>query len=178
MKDQLEEFIKQHRQALDDKRPSKEVWKHIESDMKFPSTSINRSAVFFKAAAVLFLVMSSWLLYDRIQNGSQSVVEPGVSVNGQAFDEIEKFYTMIIDEKLSEVDALKTGHTDVLLEFKSELHTLDSMYIILKRDLRYGNREQILDAMILNLQLRLEILNQQSEILKNLKNIKENEEFI
>jgi hypothetical protein len=178
MKEQIEDFIRRNRQELDDKKPSKKVWNEIESAMGFETSTVNWSATLFKAAAILLLVLSGWLLYDKLKMTETPQVGSNLVVNGQSFDEIESFYTMVIEKKMFELQTLSSDRPDILTEFAGELEALDSMYIVLRNDLKYGNQEQILDAMILNLQLRLEILNQQSEVLKKLKNYKENEEFI
>lgn len=178
MKDRIEEFVKKNRNEFDDKVPSEKVWQNIETDMGFEkSGSFWRSKALMRIAAVLVLLLCSWLVFEKT-NSNQTPSEREAMIVENGFEEIEAFYTMIIDEKLSEVNKLGPEHQDILLDLKSELHILDSTYLVLKNDLSYGNREQILDAMILNLQMRLEILNQQSEILKKLNNLKENEEFI
>jgi hypothetical protein len=43
------------------------------------------------------------------------------------------------------------------------------MYMVLKKDLQNGNEENLTDAMILNLQLRIEILNQQLSIIQSIE---------
>ena len=49
---------------------------------------------------------------------------------------------------------------------------LDSMYAVLKKDLNKGNEDVIADAMILNLRLRIEILNKQLSIIQAIEDSK------
>jgi hypothetical protein len=62
-------------------------------------------------------------------------------------------------------------------EFLSEIQVLDSMYILLKKDMNHGNEEVLVDAMILNLQLRIEILNQQLSIIQSIENSQKDEKI-
>jgi hypothetical protein len=60
-------------------------------------------------------------------------------------------------------------------DFGKDLAGLDSSYHRLKRELASTpNKEQIMDAMILNLQMRMEILNKQLKTLEKIKSIKSN----
>ena len=56
-----------------------------------------------------------------------------------------------------------------------EIDQLDSTYQMLKSAADGGQSEKIIDAMVLNLQMRIDILNQQLEVLEKIKTIKENE---
>ena len=62
MKDPLEDFVYQNRNAFDDKEPSGKVWKKIESGMSFKATSLWDSVVLWRAAAVIFMALTGYLL--------------------------------------------------------------------------------------------------------------------
>ena len=49
------------------------------------------------------------------------------------------------------------------------------MYAVLKKDMKNGNEENLIDAMILNLQLRIDILNQQLKIIQSIENSQKDE---
>ena len=56
-------------------------------------------------------------------------------------------------------------------QFLLEIDQLDSMYLELKKTYQTNaSNDRVMDAMISNLQLRLEILNRQLDILQNIKN--------
>ena len=63
-------------------------------------------------------------------------------------------------------------------DFLYEIDLLDSMYVVLKQDMKNGNKENLADAMILNLQLRIEVLNQQLRIIQSIENKQKDEKFI
>jgi len=58
MKDQLDDFVRQNRSAFDDKEPSGKVWRNIEASMKFSSGGLWNSVMLWRAAAIVFMVLS------------------------------------------------------------------------------------------------------------------------
>ena len=91
--------------------------------------------------------------------------------------EAESFYTSLIDQKSKEID-VKSRKYGLEEEFHAEIEVLDSLYLTLKNDLKFGNEEVLVDAMILNLQLRIEILNQQLSIIQSIENRQKDEATI
>ena len=66
MSDQLEDFIRQNKGAFDDKEPSDRSWKKIESSLKFQKkTSLWNSVVMWRAAAIIFMAASGFLLLSK-----------------------------------------------------------------------------------------------------------------
>ena len=57
----------------------------------------------------------------------------------------------------------------------SEIDQLDSTYHELKSNLKEGYNERIIDAMVVNLQMRIDILNRQLDVLEKIKNLTEDE---
>ncbi|GGG17313.1 hypothetical protein [Pontibacter amylolyticus] len=90
--------------------------------------------------------------------------------------EVEVYYTSQINskrEELSEYD-LKVLGLDETREIDSELARLDSSYTRLKNQLQTTpNTDQVMAAMIRNLQIRIDVLNRQLEVLKKIEAIKE-----
>lgn len=167
MSDRLEKFIKTHRAEMDAREPRPELWINIANEMsgKQKVRQMNRSFVIWRAAAVLLLAITTWLVVDKI------VQRPTPDQNlfvSQELMEAESFYAMQISEKSSEVKALSEV-LDIEAGFGNEIAILDSAYLALKESLPFGNQEEVADAMILNLQLRIEILNRQLQIIKTIR---------
>ena len=77
------------------------------------------------------------------------------------------FFILIVDM------GLEKDQPDLYREFISEITTLDSSYNALKKELPQNpNREQLLEAMIENLRLQTDLLNQQLLIIKKIKQAK------
>ena len=178
MDDRLEKFIKDHREELDIKIPRNDLWKEVEKELKDDSEikSISRSAYMWRAAAVILLVITSWLAYERINQIDSTESRDIVSLSPQ-LAEAEAFYISLINDKREEIKVLGQRF-DLGADFINEIDQLDSMYAVLKKDMQYGNQENLVDAMILNLQLRIEILNQQLSIIKSIENSEKDESII
>lgn len=160
MGDQFEKFILENRASFDDDNPSEDLWNKIDSNLK---KKRNPFQVVWKVAAVLFMVSTVYLLVDR---NNTPPVELQLS---QEFVQAEDYYiTMISQRKLQIQEQLTPEQQN---QFLSDINQLDSMYAELKKTYQTNaSNERVVDAMISNLQLRLEILNRQLEILENVKN--------
>lgn len=169
MNDKLEKFIKSHRVDMDHKEPRPDLWIDIANEISNESKQKNltRSFVWWRAAAVLLLLITSLLVLEKF------VSEPeGESlVMNEQLIEAEGYYINLINQKHQEVISLSKD-LDLGSDFSSEINKLDSMYSVLKVDLKNGNEDNLVDAMILNLQLRIEILNQQLSIIQAIEDSK------
>lgn len=180
MKDNLEDFIRAHRQEFDDLEPRPETWQKI-------SQSIGQEKKrdytwIWKVAAAVFLCLSVGLAIERSVNMETTTL---VSAEDQSnaplsseLNEVESYYTQLINKKRVEIELVieRKGLGDV--ELLKDMEQLDAMYLKLKRDLkRNQNDERLINAMIQNLQLRVEILNKQLKILERIRKQEEDEKI-
>ncbi|MFY0688433.1 MAG: hypothetical protein JXQ90_14760 [Cyclobacteriaceae bacterium] len=168
MGDQLEQFVNKNRDQFDDATPSKDLWSRIETDI--PPTQRKNGINLWKVAAVLLLCTTGYLLIERLNE-----TEPAFDENNAytEFIQAEAYYASIIEMKKGEMIAY--GDRDLHESFLKEISVLDKSYNELKKSFEESiETEKIVDAMINNLQLRIEILNQQLMILKKLNKL-ENE---
>jgi hypothetical protein len=166
MNDKLEKFIKSHRADMDHKEPRPDLWIDIANEMsnEHKQKSLTRSFVWWRAAAVLLLLVTSLLVLERYVSAPD---REEIVMNEQLI-EAESYYTSLINQKQKEVLSL-SQELDLGKDFANEINMLDSMYAVLKKDMQNGNEENLVDAMILNLQLRIEILNQQLNIIQSIE---------
>jgi hypothetical protein len=83
-------------------------------------------------------------------------------------------YTRLIELKHEELKSLKKDEPLLYKKFASDVNKLDSVYNTLKAQLPLqSNREQVIEAMITNLQLQIGLLNRQLKIIKQIKHSKE-----
>ena len=179
MDDKLEKFIKSHRDEMDDKYPRKDLWKDIERqiDTNKKERSLSVRMIYWRAAAVFLLLITSWLVFDKVYQTSVDDQMPEVAITNPQLLEAESFYVSLINEK-KQVIASMSDKYDLSENFLREIDVLDSMYVVLKNDLKQGNEENLVDAMILNLQLRIEILNKQLSIIQSIENSQKDEKVI
>jgi len=154
MKDPLEEFIHQNRSGFDDKEPSKKVWKSIEKSMAFASPRLWDSVVLWRAAAIVFMVLSGYLLIP----GSKTTLLTSNTAQNE-FKDVEAFYFKQISEKVGMIDEFQKS--EGLNGFTQDFQRLDAMYMVLKEEMKSRPSRKVQDALVLNLLIRIDLLNQQ-----------------
>lgn len=178
MKDKLEDFIRLHRADFDDLEPKKDTWAKIQNELR-PAEQKKDYTWLWKAAAVVFLCISVGLAVERTMSTDvETVAELNSKSRSAELKEVEGYYTQLISQKRVEIKNVidKNGLEDV--ELLKDLEQLDDMYIKLKTDLkRNQNDERLINAMIQNLQLRVEILNKQLRILERISKHEEDEKI-
>jgi hypothetical protein len=179
MDDNLEKFIKSHREELDDRSPRKNLWADIEKEVGEVKIQHHHSGsmVYWRAAAVILLLISSWLVFDKVYQPEDNTDTAELSELNPQFAEAESYYISLIDTKREEIKSFSKNY-NLGESFLYEIDKLDSMYGVLKKDMKYGNDEEIADAMIMNLQIRIEILNQQLSIIQSIEKSQKDEKEI
>jgi hypothetical protein len=82
-------------------------------------------------------------------------------------------YTRLVELKQKQIKRIATEEPMLYRQFAGDFNRLDSTFHILKKQLPVNpNREQILEAMIQNLQYQEALLNQQLNIIKKIKHSK------
>jgi len=154
--DKLEKFILDHKQDFEESRPPEKGWKELDEKM---TPQKENWSILWKVAAVLFFATTIGLIFsDALREAPVQIVE---STN----DSIEEFFVQLIDYK--RVEYLALANESDSEELFDDLVELDSAYVSLKMSYEQLESEELLEAMLENLQLRIYILNEQIEILKN-----------
>lgn len=192
MKDKLKNFVQEHRQAFDTFEPRAELWQEICQELPAARkeakvikisfgqrASFSADALFMRVAAAIVLLFACGLTLflmkqntpkaantiaatsqNRLQNISPEIVE------------VEAYYTSQIQEKKSEMSAydIKLLGLNSEAGIDQELARLDSSYTQLKKELyTTPNTDRVVEAMIQNLQIRMEVLNRQLEVLQKME---------
>ncbi|GJM28207.1 MAG: hypothetical protein DHS20C17_08420 [Cyclobacteriaceae bacterium] len=163
----LEEFIKANREEFDNKQPREKLWSSIESEM---AQNQQDYSWLWKAASVVLLAVCSFLIWERSTQQieeSPLATEPRVDLE---FVETELYYTQLIAKQLRAVDQFDLNDPEIKENFKRDLASLDTMYQQLKIEYVETSNEAVVEAMIGNLQLRMELLNEQLLILEQIEN--------
>ena len=89
------------------------------------------------------------------------------------FKEEMMHYTRLVELKQNQIRRITKDEPLLYQQFAGDFNKLDSTFHILKKQLPVNpNREQILEAMIQNLQYQEALLNQQLNIIKKINNTK------
>ncbi|MEQ8927833.1 MAG: hypothetical protein RLO81_18595 [Fulvivirga sp.] len=160
--DKLDKYIKDHRSEFDDQEPSEEVWNRIESDLPKP---FNFSWV-WKVAAAVFFCTSLYLSLDKFNRSSEQKLVAQKENITDDFGDVESYYFQIISEKRELIYEYDTGDSPIKVDFEQDLQKLDAMYQVLKEELKANPSKKVVDALILNLLVRIDVLNEKIEELE------------
>ncbi|MDX5418882.1 MAG: hypothetical protein LPK09_06680 [Hymenobacteraceae bacterium] len=138
--------------------------------------------LFMRVAATIVLLLACgitlWMVKQNspAANGTIAAASEQVQLSQIAPElaEVEVYYTSQINKKreeLSDYD-MKVLGLDEARSIDRELARLDSSYTQLKTQLyTTPNTDQVMGAMIQNLQIRIEVLNRQLEVLKKIEQL-------
>jgi hypothetical protein len=153
MKESLENFIRQNKAGFDDKEPSEKVWTKISSTL-FNTHSLWNSVVIWRAAAVVLLGVCVYLLVPKISERQDRTV----AMN--EFKDVESFYISQISEKVDLLKGLDSSDSR-LNGYTSDFQQLEAMYQVLKEEMKTRPSQKVKDALVLNLLIRIDLLNKQ-----------------
>ena len=167
--DKLESFIKQNRHQLDDRTPPEAIWNEI--DAKLPNKTPVSKMIYWQAAAVIFFILSIGLLFNNFQ---RDYSPNGIAGNNPEFDKTEQYYFNVIEDKEVLLTSYLAGYPGLANDFRKDLQELSKNYQKLKADFETNRSEEVLSALIKNLQLQQELLNNQLKIIHQITEENEN----
>jgi len=162
MKDSLKDFINQHRDAFDDKQPDDKLWTGIEKQLPVKRASLWSNVTIWRAAAAIFFGLSVYLMIVR--NPVQSTIRERARLQVE-FKDLEEFYNGQIADKIELISDIKEFDDEDT--FTQDLEKLDAMYQVLREQMKAHPSEKIKDALILNMLVRIDLLNQQIKKLED-----------
>jgi hypothetical protein len=176
----LEEFVKANREGFDDIVPSPELWSRIERELplqfeqqKKNERSFSLGFVLRVAASVIVVMGVSFVIYMRSSNKSEVNY---ASIN-PVYAQQQTRYVTLIASKRSELKTMSQSDPELYKEFSAETAKMDSVYRKLNNDLVTSpNPELVLRAMIRNLEIQTEVLNQQLNVIEQYNQMKKQNE--
>lgn len=179
----LGKFINDNRNAFDDEIPSDKIWQGIETSIgqnkKTKLVNISAKLKWSIAAVVIFLVGIG--IFFKMQQSSSNKIDIA-TVDSSSKDSTPlpqdeapemKEFAKLIALKQDELKKLSKEQPELYQKFTTDINQLDSTYKILTKQLSIApNKELLIEAMIQNLQLQLQVLNQQLHIINQIKNSK------
>ena len=197
MKDRFEDFVSEHRDEFDVFEPRPDLWQNICQEIPAPRkeakvinikfgerANFSADLLFMRIAAAVVLLLGCGLTllimkHNAPNSGEMLAVSQQQVISNIAPEvvEVEAYYVSQIEEmksQLSEYDKKVLGLGDQQ-EIDRELARLDENYKQLKQQLyTTPNTEEIVEAMVQNLQIRIEVLNRQLEVLQSIKKMERN----
>jgi hypothetical protein len=171
MSKRLEDFIKTNSAEFDELEPGNDLWARIEK--KLPATEAalpKKEAQTFslgfvmRVAAIIIVVMAIGFGF-YIKNPKPASVSLA-TVNPE-YAKQQVHYASLIQSRRKELKVLTKSDPELYNEFSAEIAKMDSTYKKLNNDLQTSpNQEYVLRAMIRNLQIQTEVLNQQLQVIE------------
>jgi hypothetical protein len=180
MKNKLEDFVNRNRDAFDSDIPPAELWRNIETT---PAKAPRKILYFFtrtQAAASLLILVNATILFFLLQrkpensttitpNPVEQTTDNKEPATEQTLDQISK----VVEVKQARLLEIKSTNPVLYKKFTTALDQLNVAYKDLEKELETNpNKEQLLEAMIQNLGLQQELLNQQLLIYQKIKQTK------
>lgn len=110
------------------------------------------------------------------QNPDDTQLAKNDRTDNEEYNEELVHYTRLVELKQNQIMKIKKTEPLLYQKFAGDINRLDSTFHTLKKQLPVNpNREQILEAMIQNLQFQEALLNQQLNIIKKIKQTKKTE---
>lgn len=185
MSNNLEKFIQVKKEEFDSADPSDSVWKNIEQSLSkrkktkrfFLPEIYKWSAI---AALIAITVTSIYFLFIKKYSHERQVTKTGTQGNPYDISSIAPEYSIEFNQAYQSVKSMQkelqsatSDQPQLYLQFLKDLSTLDSSYLLLKKQIVLSpNRDAIIKAMLQNLQLQAELLNRQFLIFNQFKNEK------
>ncbi len=159
MKDSLKNFVDQNRERFDDQLPPEKTWNKIASALPETKTILLwNSVIVWRAAAILFLGLASYFFIVGSPAASQKQKKEVARLQGE-FSDLESFYSSEIAAKVELINHFdESPEAD---QFTQDFQKLDAMYQVLKEQMKTQPSQKVRDALILNLLVRIDLLNQQ-----------------
>jgi hypothetical protein len=179
MSKRLEEFIKSNKHEFDELEPRLELWDRIEKDMpaavadmpkKREAKTFSLGFVMRVAATVIVVMSVCFVFYLR----SEKAAGVNVAAINPTYAKQQKQYISMIANKRTELKTLAKNDPQLYNEFSKDIAGLDSVYKKLRAQLATSpNQELVLRAMVKNLQVQAELLNQQLRVVEQFNEMKE-----
>ncbi|MEQ8302113.1 MAG: hypothetical protein RIB47_01890 [Cyclobacteriaceae bacterium] len=169
MKDSLKDFVNNNRDAFDSKVPDNEVWDRIANSLPTRKVTLWDNLMVWRAAALILLTLSVTLYFYK---PTQERNAQASQLRGE-FSAIESYYIEEIAEKVALIDHFDGEFAED--QFTQDLQKLDAMYQVLLDEMKVNPSEKVKDALILNILVRMDLLDQQ---IKKLEESKESQKEV
>jgi hypothetical protein len=183
MSSQLDRFIRDNRDSFDQEVPGPSNWEKIAKGLDQQASIIKlyrKPAVRWSAAAAVLLLLCvlTWLITQRQdatdQGNPPALVtlekDPVVAEIDPQYATMVAEFNQVIETKQKEIETIESENPALFRQFAGDIRKLDSTYHALRKTLPANpNQEQLLQAMISNLQMQIMILNQQLEIIQKVQ---------
>jgi len=185
MSKRLENFIKNNSEEFDDLEPGNDLWSKIEARLPIEDAELNTDSPItqlppkretktftlgfvMRVAAMIIVVMAAGFVFyiktQKVEHVNTNDIAKAISPE---YAKQQAHYVSLVETKRTELRTLAKNDPQLYKEFSGEISKMDSTYKKLNKDLVTSpDQESVLRAMIRNLQIQTEVLNQQLEVIE------------
>lgn len=175
MKNKLERFVNEHRDAFDLDLPGRDVWSSIDTTPA-PRKGIRHLLTWPRIAAALLIVANAIVIFFLLgpKPPAEAVTAPPAVAQQAPADSLSRqtldLISRRVELKQAALKEIASSHPTLYKTFQEAQSQLSSMYNELEKEFANSpNREALLEAMIQNLVLQQDLLNRQLSIYQKLK---------
>lgn len=162
-KDQLEQFISDHKREFDNLAPPEGGWERVSQKLENSNNPQNTVMWYWKAAVTLLIATVAFLMLDKFKPVPIQPLEELSAVSD--FKELETFYTSIISKKETKLAEAIKGE-EALNYLATDIEELKFLYADLRELYVKGQATpEIYDRLMHLLRQRLHLINAQLDIL-------------
>jgi predicted CopG family antitoxin len=191
MSDRLEDFVKQHRAQFDLHEPDPSIWLKINpasQEMKQAhrpeSRSMSRSTSRPMSRPMRWLRIAAAVAMIFAGSTAGIYFLTGEKADSQAYSDLyteiretEHYYSQMVADRFEELQPYLAGNPAASEMLSDDMNELDEVYAELKNDLKdNASNPEVIEAMILNYRVKLEILEDLLNQLKEKENQDEKDE--
>lgn len=175
MSKRLEDFISNNKEEFDDLEPRADIWNNISKELdawdeeqqlpkKREAKTFSLGFVLRVAAMIVVVMGIGFGVYVQNQKSSEGV---DLAAINPTYAKQQLQYASLIATKRVELKQIAKYDPELYKEFSAEITKMQTTYKKLNTDLATSpNQERVLRAMIRNLQIQTEVLNQQLSVIE------------
>ncbi|MBB6499489.1 hypothetical protein [Pedobacter cryoconitis] len=175
MSTKLEDFIRENKREFDTDRPSAGLWKKIEGELDKKDQQKKKHRYNFNiqlwmgiASSIIILLGVTFMYILPAKKGRISVAD----IN-PAYGQKQVQFVGMIEQKRDSLQAFAATDPELYNKFKTDFQVLNATYEKLRKEMAGSpNQQMVAKAMIRNLEIQIQLLNQQLSIINEVSQYK------
>jgi len=171
MSDRLEDFVRQNREQFDLREPDPSIWLKINPDNA--REKARKPIRWLRVAAAVAMIFAGSTAGIYFLTGEKADADQFSELYTE-IQETEQYYSQLVSQRYDELRPFLASDPAAEEMLSIDMTELDEVYSELKEDLKdNASNPEVIEAMILNYRVKLEILE---DLLNQLKE-KENQDY-
>lgn len=167
----IEAYIKEHKKEFDVKEPSDQLWSRIDAALTKEQIKKPSRVTFWLGVAASLVVLIAFVFISSNRKRDRSL---DIADINPVYAKKELRFASLIEEKKDSLQVYAKKNPVLYAHFSADLNKLGSDYERLKKELQNSpNQKVVVKAMVKNLELQLQVINQQLSIINEVNQYKE-----